>query len=495
MKCHSLALAAFLALGACSMDPVYHRPDAPIPTAYSSPASAAATGGDTAAKTDQAGLALGASGTQPASAPVSASTPASTSAAPDAVANIDDWRAVFKDPLLQQIVELTLQNNRDLRVAALQVKEYEAEYRIARSNLGPTITATASQDRTHSQGVTTSSSSVDLGTSSWEVDFFGRLRSLKRQALEQYLSTDAARRSTQLSLISTAASDYLTWLSDRSLMQITAETVESDRKTYQTTLAVAGLGNSSMLDVQEARTSLASAESSLASYRRAVAQDRNNLILAIGGPLPADFPEDRQLEDGMLMAEIPAGVPSTLITRRPDIVEAEHTLKAANAYVGSARAAFFPTITLTATAGKSSSQLSSLFKAGSGAWAFEPSISIPIFNFGNLKASLDVAKVEKDIDIAKYELAIQTAFKEVANALAGQSTYVDQVNADREYVKAAQAYYDIEKGRYDAGLDSFLTLLIAQRTLYSAQTQLVTDRLSQQSNLVTLYIALGGGWK
>jgi multidrug efflux system outer membrane protein len=184
-----------------------------------------------------------------------------------------------------------------------------------------------------------------------------------------------------------------------------------------------------------------------------------------------------------------------LLTRRPDIVEAEHTLKAANAYVGSARAAFFPTISLTATAGTSSNQLSNLFKAGTGAWAFEPSISVHIFNYGNLKASFDVAQVEKDIDIANYEQAIQTAFKEVANALAGQRTYADQVKADREYVDASQSYYGIEKGRYDAGLDSFLTLLIAQRTLYTAQTQLVTDRLGQQSNLITLYIALGGGWK
>ena len=470
-KLTALTFAAALCLSACSMDPVYQRPAAPIPTTYPNSDNVA-----NGANSDN-GL-----GTHE-SAPVDASTNA-----------VADWRSVFKDPQLQQVIALTLQNNRDLRVAALQVREYEAQYRIARAALAPTVAATASQDRLHSGGATTSASSIELGTSSWELDFFGRLRSLKSQALETYLSSDAARRSTQLSLISTTATDYLTWLSDQSLLKITQDTVTSDQQTYQTTLQVQKLGNSTMLDVQEAKTSLASAESSLASYRRAVAQDRNNLIAAIGGPLPAGFPDDRGLADTMLLADVPAGLPSDLLTRRPDIVAAEHTLKAANAYVGSARAAFFPTISLTATAGTSSSQLSELFKAGTGAWAFEPSISLPIFNYGSLKASLDVAKVEKDIDIANYELAIQTAFKEVANGLAGRATYLDQLRADADYLSAAQSYYDIEKGRYDAGLDSFLTLLIAQRTLYTAQTQQVTDRLAQQSNLVTLYIALGGGW-
>jgi multidrug efflux system outer membrane protein len=483
-KTAAAVLSVALGLSACSMDPVYHRPAAPIPTSY--PGSTSQDG--------QAG------GTSPASSKsgASATTSASGAKSPSgdsATAVATDWRTVFKDPRLQEVIALTLENNRDLRVAALQVREYEAQYRIARAALAPTIDATATHDRVRSGGVTTSSSSVQLGTSSWELDFFGRLRSLKNQALETYLSSDASRRSTQLSLISTTATDYLTWLSDRALLKITRDTVESDRKTYETTLRVQQLGNSTMLDVQEAKISLASAESSLASYQRAVEQDRNNLIAAIGGPLPAGFPEDDELRDDMMLADVPAGLPSDLLTRRPDIVAAEHTLKSANAYVGAARAAFFPTISLTATAGTSSSQLSGLFKAGTGAWAFEPSISLPIFDYGNLKASLDVAKVEKDIDIANYEKAIQTAFKEVANGLAGRAAYVDQLRADAEYLSAAQSYYTIAKGRYDAGLDSFLTLLTAQRTLYTAQTQQVTDRLGQQSNLVTLYIALGGGWE
>jgi multidrug efflux system outer membrane protein len=455
LKLLTAAIAAVILTSACSMDPVYQRPASPVPASYAGDVRTA------------------------------------TSAAPDV---LSDWKSFFKDPYLQQLIELTLANNRDLRQAALKVAEYEAEYRIARSNLAPTITATGTSTKAHSSGVTSQTSSVELGASSWEVDFFGRLRSLKSQALEAYLSTDAARLSTQLSLVSTTATDYLTWLSDRSLLNIAEHTVESNRQTYETTLQSAKLGSGAEEDVQSALTSLASAKASAASYRRAVQQDRNNLIAAIGCPLPDGFPSDRELQDDMLFADVPAGLSSDLLTRRPDIVEAEHTLKSANAYVGAARAAFFPTISLTAEAGTASSALTKLFKAGTGAWSFAPSVSVPIFDYGNLKASLDVAKITKNMDIAAYEETIQTAFKEVSNGLAGRTTYVEQVAADREYVDAAQKYYDIANARYRAGLDGFLTLLTAQRTLYTAQNQLVTDRLAQQSNLITLYTALGGGW-
>jgi outer membrane protein, multidrug efflux system len=214
----------------------------------------------------------------------------------------------------------------------------------------------------------------------------------------------------------------------------------------------------------------------------------------IGCALPDGFPEDRTLPDASLFAAVPDGLPSSLLAQRPDIVEAEHTLKAANAYVGAARAAFFPTVSLTASGGVASGSLSSLFKAGSGAWSFAPSITTPIFEFGSLRATLDAAKISKNIEVAAYEGTIQTAFKEVANALAARATYIDQTAADAQYVDAAQQYYDIANARYRGGLDSFLTLLTAQRTLLTAQTQLITDRAAQQSNTVTLYTAMGGGW-
>ncbi|WP_321794921.1 efflux transporter outer membrane subunit [Caballeronia sp. J97] len=451
------ATLTVFALGACTLEPHYERPAAPMPASYPQYESTSAQ------------------------APVA-----------DLLA---DWRAFVQDSYLRQLIELALNNNRDLRQAALKVAQYEAEYRIVRAGLGPSITASGTHSVSHQSGTTTKSSSLELGTSAWEIDFFGRIRSLKDQALEQYLSTDAARRSTQISLISTTASEYLTWLSDRALLGVTERTVASYRDTYETTLRAANLGSGSMEDVQSARTSLTSAMSSLAAYRRAVEQDRNNLIAVIGCPLPDGFPDDRALPDESLFATVPEGLPSTLLTERPDIIEAEHTLKSANAYVGAARAAFFPSVSLTATGGVASSGLSSLFKAGSGAWAFAPSISVPVFEFGSLRATLHAAEISKNIYIAAYEGTIQTAFKEVSNALVARATYVDQTAADAQYVDAAQQYYDIANSRYRGGLDSFLTLLTAQRTLFSAQTQLVTDRAAQQTNMVTLYTALGGGWR
>jgi outer membrane protein, multidrug efflux system len=451
-----VAACSLCFLTACTLEPHYERPQAPVPTSYPQyGASESKTSSDV----------------------------------------LNDWRLFVQDDYLRKLIELALNNNRDLRQAALQVAQYEAQYRVVRAELGPSITATGTQSAARSSGVTSHGASLQLGASSWEMDFFGRIRSLKDQALEQYLSTDAARRSTQISLISTTATDYLTWLADRALLETTERTVQSYRDTYETTQRAAQLGSGSMEDVQSARTSLTSAMASLASYKRAVEQDRNNLLAVIGCALPDGFPETRTLPDASLFAAVPEGMPSTLLTERPDIVEAEHTLKAANAYVGAARAAFFPSVSLTATGGVASDSLSSLFKAGSGAWAFSPSITVPIFEFGSLRATLDAAKIAKNIQIAAYEGAIQTAFKEVSNALAARATYIDQTAADTQYVDAAQQYYDIANARYRGGLDSFLTLLTAQRTLFSAQTQMITDRAAQQSNMVTLYTALGGGWR
>ncbi|WP_321960523.1 efflux transporter outer membrane subunit [Paraburkholderia sp. J7] len=462
MKLKLLSALVAAALCACTLDPAYQRPDAPVTSAW------------------PAGDAYQSAAAKATSTPFAADT---------------GWRDFFKDPRLQRLIELALANNRDMRVAVLNVEEYEAKYRIARANLAPEVDASGSLTRERTDGAITSSSTAGVGISAWEIDFFGRLRSLKRQALEEYLSTDAARTSTQLSLIATVATDYLQLLADEESLAITSRTVEADQNTYDLTLQMMNRGSASMQDVQQAHTTLASARSSLASYTRAVAQDQNNLAASIGSPLPDDLPQGGTLMTSQsMLADIGEGVPSDLLTRRPDIVEAEHTLKAANANIGAARAAFFPKIELTASAGASSTSLTDLFKAGSGAWTFAPTITMPIFDYGYNKATLDVAKIEKNIDIADYEKAIQTAFKEVANGLAGRSTYVAQTLADREYVMAAQQYYDIAQARYQRGTDSFLTLLDAQRSLYTAQEQLVTDTLSQLSNLITLYKALGGGW-
>ncbi|MFM0100985.1 efflux transporter outer membrane subunit [Paraburkholderia nemoris] len=468
-------------LTGCTLDPHYERPAAPVAVAYPK--------GEAYESTSAAAASTAASGTASGAA-----TPATTTTAPPLAADLA-WRSFFRDERLQRLIQIALDNNRDLRVAALNVAEYEAQYRITRAALAPSISASGSLTRERTSGVTSSSSDVSVGTTSWEIDFFGRLRSLERQALENYLATDASRQSTQISLIATVATDYLTLLSDERLLQITEDTVKADQSTYDVTKRIQELGNSSMLDVQQAQNSLASAKASLASYRRAVAQDRNNLVAVLGAPIPDDLPPAREFDDESMFADIGAGVPSLLLTRRPDIVQAEHALKAANANIGAARAAFFPKIELTASAGTSSSTLSSLFKAGTGAWAFAPSVSVPIFDYGSNKASLDVAKIEKQIEVADYESAIQTAFKEVANALTARATYVDQVAADRDYVTSSQRYYTLAQARYKAGTDSFLTFLDAQRTLYTAQQQLASDSLSRQANLVTLYKVLGGGWE
>jgi multidrug efflux system outer membrane protein len=468
------ACAAGLALAllaGCTLDPHYERPAAPVAVAYPH--------GD---------------GYESTSAAASSTSASSTGVTPPLAADTA-WQSFFRDERLQRLIGIALANNRDLRVAALNVAEYEAQYRITRAALAPSISASGSLTRERTQGVTSSVSDLNVGTTSWEIDFFGRLRSLKRQALENYLATDASRQSTQISLIATVATDYLTLLSDERLLQLTEDTVKADQSTYEVTKRVQELGNSSLLDVQQAENSLASAKASMAAYRRAVAQDRNNLVAVLGAPIPDDLPPARSFDDESMFADIGAGVPSLLLTRRPDIVQAEHALKAANANIGAARAAFFPKIELTATAGTSSSTLSGLFKAGTGAWAFAPSVSMPIFDYGSNKASLDVAKIEKQIEVADYENTIQTAFKEVSNALTARATYIDQVQADRDYVTSSQRYYTLAEARYKAGTDSFLTFLDAQRTLYTAQQQLATDTLSRQANLVTLYKVLGGGWE
>ncbi|MFM0411745.1 efflux transporter outer membrane subunit [Paraburkholderia dipogonis] len=474
LKLGACAAALALALLAgCTLDPHYERPAAPVAVAVAYPH------GD---------------GYESTSAAASSTSASSTGVTPPLAADTA-WQSFFRDERLQRLIGIALANNRDLRVAALNVAEYEAQYRITRAALAPSISASGSLTRERTQGVTSSVSDLNVGTTSWEIDFFGRLRSLKRQALENYLATDASRQSTQISLIATVATDYLTLLSDERLLQLTEDTVKADQSTYEVTKRVQELGNSSLLDVQQAENSLASAKASLAAYRRAVAQDRNNLVAVLGAPIPDDLPPARSFDDESMFADIGAGVPSLLLTRRPDIVQAEHALKAANANIGAARAAFFPKIELTATAGTSSSTLSGLFKAGTGAWAFAPSVSMPIFDYGSNKASLDVAKIEKQIEIADYENTIQTAFKEVSNALTARATYIDQVQADRDYVTSSQRYYTLAEARYKAGTDSFLTFLDAQRTLYTAQQQLATDTLSRQANLVTLYKVLGGGWE
>ncbi|RON81167.1 efflux transporter outer membrane subunit [Pseudomonas fluorescens] len=411
----------------------------------------------------------------------------------------EDWRTLFTDPALQQLIESALVNNRDLRVAALNVEAFQAQYRIQRADLLPAVSANANELRqrmppsvTQGKALINSTYSVNLGISAYELDFFGRVRSLSEEALQTWLSTEEARRSAELSLVANVANAYLTWRADQELLVLTRETLAADEQSLHLTTRNREAGKSSALEQAQAKTSVDSSRANLARYQRQVAQDLNSLTLLVGAPVPDSMPARPLASD--LVKQLPAGLPSDLLQRRPDILQAEYKLKAANANIGAARAAFFPSVSLTANAGTSSRDLSGLFDGGSGAWTFQPQISLPIFNAGSLRASLDYSKLQKDVAVAEYEKSIQTAFQEVADGLAARSTYQQQLQAQRDLVAATQTYYNLAQNRYQNGVDSSLTFLDAQRSLFSSQQGLITDRLAQLVAEVNLYTALGGGW-
>lgn len=466
MKLNHLALAVTLALGlqGCSLIPEFNQPQAPIDSAWPQ-------GPAYGAHTDTAATSL-------------------------------LWKDFFRDPKMQQLIGLALDNNRDLRVAALNVQAYRAQYRIQRSELFPSIDANASGSRqrlpadlaTTGQSGIQSQYGLDVGISSYELDVFGRVRSLSSAALETYLATKQAQNSIRIGLIADVASAYLTWRTDQGLLEVTANTLASYTKSLGMIESSQREGTSSALDVRQARTLVDSARAQKILYTRQVAQDANALQLLLGANIPSDQVNGLAL-NADLLRDIPAGLPSDLLQKRPDIQEAEHRLLAANANIGAARAAFFPSISLTATAGSASSQLGDLLKGGQGSWSFVPQINVPIFNGGRLRANLDYATIQKDIGVAQYEKSIQTAFQEVADGLAAKGTYGEQLQAQSDLVQASQEYFDMAQQRYDEGVDNYLTLLDAQRQLLSSRQKLLSDRLLQLDSQVQLYKALGGGWE
>ncbi|MEC5317723.1 efflux transporter outer membrane subunit [Brenneria populi subsp. brevivirga] len=415
------------------------------------------------------------------------------------------WQTFFADATLKQLVALSLKNNRDLKVAVLNIESARAQYRIERAALLPTIEASGSQTSAHLPGnlystqstgpVTYQQYEANLGVTSWELDFFGRLRSLKAQALENYLSTEATAQATQISLISEVVSSYLTLCADKDLLQLANDTAKSQRETYDLTKQRYEMDISNEQDLAQAETGLRSAEAEVYQYTRQVQQDANALRLLLGTELPANLVENATLNKAWRFPELPGGISSEVLTKRPDIIAAEHTLKAANANIGAARAAFFPTISLTASGGSASESLGHLLEGGTAAWSFVPSISVPIFDGGKNQANLDVAQVSKRIEIANYEKAIQQAFQEVSDALAGQSTYQHELAARQRDTAANQRYYDLADNRYREGVDGYLNVLVAQRSLFQAKKTEISTRLSEITQHVTLYKVLGGGWK
>jgi multidrug efflux system outer membrane protein len=411
------------------------------------------------------------------------------------------WREFFTDEKLQQVIATALTNNRDLRLAAQKVEMARAQYGIQRAELLPTVNATGSMTEQRipanvegfPEPLTIKSYSVNLGVASWEIDFFGRIRSLKDQALEEFLATEQARRSAQILLVSSVAQAYLTLAADRESLAVAENTLTAQQGTFNMIHRRHELGLAAELDVERAQTQVDGARRDIAGFQQLIALDENALNLLLGSPAPGDF-----LPTGLgsiaPLKEISAGLSSAVLLRRPDVLQAEDLLKAANADIGAARAAFFPQISLTAAIGTASSDLSGLFKSGSKAWTFAPQIVMPIFDARTWSAH-KAAKVQRDMAVTQYEKAIQSAFREVADALAIRGTVDQQVEAQQSLVHAVAETYRLSNSRYRMGIDSYLSVLDAQRTLYAAQQELVSLHLAKLANQVTLYAALGGGWE
>lgn len=411
------------------------------------------------------------------------------------------WRAFFVDERLRQLIDLALANNRDLRQTALAIDKARAQYRVQRAGLFPAVSAGAGTTARRTPGelsgsgqaVTSRSHSVDLGVSGWEIDLFGRLQSLRDQALESYLASEDTLRSTRLSLVAEVAAAYLTLSADSALLALSGETLASQQNSLALTRRRVELGVGSELELRQIETSVETARRDVASYTAQVAMDRNALVLLAGAPLPDSLLPPAGLDSVTALRPLPAGLPSTVLQARPDVLAAERALRAANASIGAARAAFFPRISLTATAGSASASLGGLFAAGTGAWTFIPQVSLPLFDGGANRANLQVAEADRDIALARYEQTLQSAFREVADALAQRATVDTRLDAQQKLVDATAASYRLSEARYLKGVDSYLSTLDAQRSLYAARQNLVSLKLAAASNSVTLYKVLGGG--
>lgn len=427
-------------------------------------------------------------------APVAAGFPSVAATNETHVADIG-WRDFISEPRLQKLVELALTNNLDLRVAALNVEQSRAQYRITRSASFPQIDGSGSFTRSHAEGVTASQWSASIGTTAYEIDLFGRVRSLNRQALEKFLATDEARRATQISLVAEVATEYFALRQAEEQLDLARQTLKSVQGSYELNKASFDAGASTELDLRTAEGQVQTAQINVIAYERQRAQAENALTLLVGRSLPADLPASSSLGASNQLAQITPGLPSELVQRRADILEAEHTLKAANASIGAARAAFFPRITLTTSIGTTSSQLSQLFGAGTGVWSFSPQVTIPIFTGGQNMADLDAAKIGKRIEIANYQKAIQTAFREVSDALVATGSYESQIESGEKLVATQQRRFELANLRYRQGEDSYLNVLSAQQDLYSAQQGLLSAQYNKLAGQIALYQALGGGWK
>lgn len=405
------------------------------------------------------------------------------------------WRDLVSDAGLRSAIELALANNRDLRIAALNIEKARAQYRIQDAARYPTLNATAGSTTVRSNGSIAREYSAQLGVSSYELDFFGRVKNLKDSALQSFFASEENRRSVHISLVAEVATAWLTLAADQSLLSLAQETWASRARTLELTRKQQALGGTSGLSVAQAQASAETARADVGSFTSLVAQDRNALTLLAGTALSAELlPATAEAlnQSVATLVDVPEGLSSEVLLRRPDVLAAEYTLRGAYADIGAARAALFPSITLTAAGGVASSSLSNLFGAGSGAWSFMPSIKLPIFDAGNLNAALDVARTTRDIQVATFEKAVQTAFREVADALAERSTLSERMAAQRALVEASSTSLRLSTERYRSGAESYLSVLDAQRSLYAGQQSLISLQLTEQSNRITLFKVLGG---
>ena len=457
-------LGAGMLLGGCTMMPKYDRPLAPVSSTWpNGPTQSNVT----------------------------------NTAAPDIY-----WRDFFEDPRLQSLISLALENNRDLRIAALRVEQSRAQYRIQRAELFPGVQGDASVVRQRFSGAVTefnggsvlTTYSLDVGAA-YEVDLFGRVRSLKQEALEKYFATEEALKSVQIALVSQVAAEYLTHLRLLEAKAIADQTLEAVQSSYNLIKRRFEVGAASELDLRTAEGQVQTVRVNAADFLQLLAESENALVLLVGQPLPNNLPTGKPFQQQHLLTDLPVGIPSEVLQRRPDILAAEHTLKAANADIGAARAAFFPRILLTGSAGTASAKLTDLFSGPSATWSYSPQLTTPVFDVGGNRAKLEVSKVSKKIEIANYEKAIQTAFREVADALAVRSILDEKLKAQERLLSARQKRFDITHARYRQGVDSYLDVLLAQQDLYAAEQNLLQFQAARLLNAITLYRSLGGGWK
>lgn len=459
MRYMSMVLVSFLMSGCVSLAPEYERPSAPVPSTWKMDVN----------ESNQSVLEL-------------------------------SWKAFIRDERLSRVVAQSLEQSRDLRKAVANIEAARAMYRVQRSNEFPTLAADASgaKARTVTGANSTAisqSSSATLGLSSYELDFFGKAKSLSESELETYKGVEEAERSVRITLIAETVSAWLTYASDQSLLSLSKQTEQSAKRSLELVQKRVELGIDSKVSQYNAQTIVQQARVDVASYTTKVAQDRAALELLVGGNVDETLlPTGLDVASHNWLADVPVGLSSEILLSRPDVLEAEHNLKSANANIGVARAAYFPSMTLTTKGGVGSSTLRGLFSGGTSTiWSFMPNLSLPIFDAGERAANLDYAKAKRDVYVASYEATIQTAFKEVSSALARRATIHDQYHAQEALVEASNQSYTLYDARYQKGVDTYLNALLAQRSFYSSQQSLISVRLEELSNRVTLYRVLGGG--